>query len=119
MTKTLTKSDLNQFTGTERIYRHSLVRSIVYTDGVRHVAQAGEAYWLIDKIACAQLEPRHREQAFQRWSLTVSADHSAELTCTNGNGTTISTEIIAFTDFPLEFIAFYVSDYTILLTSEY
>lgn len=119
MTKTLTKSDLSQFTGTERIYRHGLVRSIVYTDGVRHVAEAGEAYWLIDKIACAQIEPRHAGQAFQRWTLTVHDDHSAELACTDGNGGAISTEQIAFTDFPLAYIAFYVTDRTILLPTEY
>jgi len=48
--KTLSISDLAHFTGTEQIWRHGLVRHIVYTDGVQHVAEAGEAYWLVDKI---------------------------------------------------------------------
>lgn len=119
MTKTLTKSDLSHFTGTEQIYRHGLVRNIIYTDGVQHVAEAGEAYWLIDKIACAQLEPRHSEQEFQLWKLTVNDDLSADLSCTDGNGTEISTEHIEFTDFPLPQIKFYVANRTILLPSEY
>ncbi len=119
MTKTLTKSDLAEFSGTENIYRHSLMRSIVYTDGVRHVAQAGEAYWLIDKIACAQIEKRHAEQAFQLWKLTVNDDFSADLTCTDGNGAIISEEHIGYTDFPLPEIKFYVSNRTILLPTEY
>lgn len=119
MSKTLTKSDLTEFSGTENIYRHSLVRQIAYTDGVRYVAEAGEAYWLIDKVACAQLEKRHAEQRFQRWSMTVHADRTATLVCTDGNDNTISEEHISFTDFPLETITFYVTDHTILLPSEY
>lgn len=119
MTQTLIKSDLSQFTGTEQIWRHSLIRHIVYTDGVQHVAEAGAAYWLLDKIACAQIEPRHADQEFQLWKLTVHADLSADLTCTDGNDTTISEERIPYTDFPLPEIKLYVTSRTILLPSEY
>ncbi len=119
MTKTLTKSDLSHFTGTEQIFRHGLVRHIVYTDGVQHVAQAGEAYWLIDKIACAQLEPHIAREEFQLWKLTVRADLSADLTCIDGNGTDIANEHIDYTDFPLPEIKLYVANRTILLPSEY
>lgn len=117
--KTLTKSDLAHFTGTEQIYRHSLVRHIVYTDGVQHVAEAGEAYWLIDKIACSQLEPKIGGEEFQLWTLTVKDDLSADLVCTDGNGAVVLTEQIAYTDFPLPEIKFYVTNRTILLPSEY
>ena len=119
MTKTLTKSDLAHFTGTEQIYRHGLVRHIIYTDGVQHVAEAGEAYWLIDKIACAQLEPHTAGEEFQLWKLTVNSDLSADLICTDGNGTVIATERVDYTDFPLPEIKFYVAHNTILLPSEY
>lgn len=117
--QTLTEADLRQFTGTENIYRHALVRHIRYTDGAQHVAEAGEAYWLLDKIACAQLEPKIAAEPFQLWTLTVRDDLSAELTCSDGNGTTVSTERIGFTDFPLREIKLYVVDSTILLPSEY
>lgn len=119
MTKTLIKSDLAHFTGTEQIFRHSLVRHIVYTDGVQHVAEAGEAYWLLDKIACAQLEPKIAAKEFQLWKLTVNDDLSAHLTCTDGNGNLLSEERIGYTDFPLPEIKFYVANRTILLPSEY
>lgn len=119
MTKTLTISDLAQFTGTEHVYRHGLVRHIVYTDGARHVAEAGEAWWLLDHIACAQLEPRIAREEFQLWTLTVNDDLSADIACTDGNGTVISTERIACTDFPLPEVKFYVTNNTILLPSEY
>ncbi len=117
--KTLTKTDLAHFTGTEQIWRHGLVRHIVYTDGARHVAEAGDAYWLLDKIACAQLEPHIRVEEFQLWTLTVKDDLTAELTCTDGNGSTIATETISYTDFPLPTIKLYLTNNTILLPSEY
>jgi hypothetical protein len=119
MTKTLTKSDLSHFTGTEQIFRHGLVRHIVYTDGVQHVAQAGEAYWLIDKIACAQLEPHIAREEFQLWKLSVAQDSTAVLTCTDGNGASITEQRIGYTDFPLDEVKFYVTNRTILLPNEY
>ena len=56
MTKTpkLGKDDLRQFTGSEHWYRHGLARNILFTDGAKHVADEGGAYWLLDEIALAQ-----------------------------------------------------------------
>lgn len=50
----LNPEDLDQFIGSEHWYRHSLVRSITYTDGAKHVVDHGGAYWLLDEIALAQ-----------------------------------------------------------------
>jgi hypothetical protein len=88
--KTLTANDLRQFTGTELWYRHSLNRNVLYTDGVRYVADKGGAYWLIDEIALAQCyQPKVMKQEFQLWKLTVSEDSAALLTCGDGNGATV------------------------------
>ncbi|OSJ31570.1 hypothetical protein BSZ19_22050 [Bradyrhizobium japonicum] len=54
----LTHADLRQFTGSEQVFRHSLMRSMTYTEGVQYLAESGGAYWLIDKVACLQLEPK-------------------------------------------------------------
>ncbi len=35
MTHTLNKADLKQFSGSEYWYRHSMVRSILFTDGAK------------------------------------------------------------------------------------
>jgi hypothetical protein len=53
-TKTLSKSDLAQFTGSDNWYRHSINRNVLYTDGAKHVAEHGGAYWLLDEIAIIQ-----------------------------------------------------------------
>jgi hypothetical protein len=117
--KTLTEAELEQFTGTEHWYRHGLVRNVLYTDGVKHVADAGGAYWLIDEIAFAQrFDKAVAAEPFQIWSLTVK-DNSGVLTCEDGNGHEVSSKKIEFTDFPLPEISFYFTGNTILLPSEY
>jgi hypothetical protein len=118
-TKTLTQGDLDRFTGTETWWRHALVRNILFTDGAKHVADAGGAYWLIDEIALAQARRRVAAEAFQHWKLSVKPDHTARLTCGDGNGNTVFTKRIEFTDFPLNEISFYCVNKTIMLPSEY
>ena len=86
--KTLSKSDLAQFTGSENWYRHGINRNVLYTDGVQYVAEHGGAHWLLDEIAIIQ--PYHKAVAaeeFQVWKLAVRPDRSATLTCDDGNGT--------------------------------
>jgi uncharacterized protein DUF6876 len=118
--KTLTAEDLRQFTGSEHWYRHGIVREILFTDGVKYVADSGGAYWLLDEIALAQrFEARVSGQAFQLWTLTVKSDRTAMLTCEDGNGVPVYSKAIPFTDFPMVEIKFYVTDSTILLPSEY
>ena len=116
---TLEKADLRQFTGTEDWYRHSLVRKVLYTDGVQYVAEHGGAYWLIDEIAFAQCDQKIAAEGFQLWKLSVNSDHTAILTCTGGNNHLVHRKRITFTDFPLDEITFYVTDNVILLPSEY
>ena len=118
--KTLTQADLRQFIGTEQWYRHPFIRRVLYTDGVQYVAETGGAYWLIDAIACAQVEHKAvAAEPFQLWVLTVQADHTAILTCNNGDNHEVFRQELDYTDFPLETIRFYFTDNVILLPSEY
>jgi hypothetical protein len=120
MKHTLTTADLRHFTGTETWYRHALVRDILYTEGVQYVAEQGGAYWLVDEIALLQkYQPEIAAEGFQLWKLRVKDDRSATLSCQDGDCKTIFEKTIAFTDFPLPEISFYVTNQTILLPSEY
>jgi hypothetical protein len=119
MTKTLTEADLRQFTGSEHWYRHGLVKTVLYTDGARHVAEAAGAYWLLDEIALAQRFVKTvAAEPFQVWKLTV-ADSTGVLACDDGNGNHVFSKPIEFTDFPLAEIMLWYTDNTILLPSEY
>jgi len=50
--------DYAQFTGSETWWRHALVRDIVFTDGAKHVADAGGAS--LHNLANELLEPGPR-----------------------------------------------------------
>jgi hypothetical protein len=117
--KNLSAEGLKQFTGTEYWYRHGLVRTVVYTDGAKHVADAGGAYWLLDEIALAQRFIKTvAAEPFQVWKLTVT-NASAVLDCEDGNGRRVFSKHIGFTDFPLPEITLWFTDNTIFLPSEY
>lgn len=120
MSDRLHQSDLRQFIGTETWYRHALNAKVVYTEGVRYVAEKGGAYWLIDAIALAQLtEKEVASEAFQVWTLRVHEDRSALLVCDDGNDNLVYAQTFACTDFPMDSLKLYFTDNTLLLPSEY
>ncbi len=111
--------DLAQFTGTLHWYRHGLVRSVVFTDGVKYLADHAGAYWLIDEIALAQVyNGKVAGEAFQVWELKVKGNE-AELLCEDGNGNHLAGQLIPFTDFPAPGIRLFCCDSTIMLPGEY
>jgi hypothetical protein len=106
----LTHADLAQFTGDLERYRHPLNRQVIYTPGVRYLAEKAHAYWLIDAIASyfgsemmnAAIRKDTRLASLQFWRLTVS-DGSAVLTAEADRGEEpFIRQEIAFTDFPLD-----------------
>jgi hypothetical protein len=125
----LTDRELQQFTGTENWYRHALVRNVTFTDGAKYLADHAGAYWLLDIIAMAQ--PQTAElvnELFQAWRLTVNANASASVVCTDGNDKELYRQAIPYTDFPLPEITLYCCrdavlgygvDWVILLPREY
>ena len=120
MKHTLNRDDLANFYGSENWYRHGLVRSILFTDGAKYVADAGGAYWLLDEIALAQkFEKKVAAEEFQLWWLTVKEDQTATLVCEDGNERVVFSKLILFTDFPLAEIVFYYTNNVIHLPSEY
>jgi hypothetical protein len=120
MIKTLNKSDLAQFTGSEQRYRHGINRKVLFTDGAKFVADQAGAHWLLDEIAIIQPhDQRVAAEEFQVWKLAVNPDHTATLTCEDGNDRVVYTKQIEYTDFPPEGITLWFTNNTILLPSEY
>jgi len=120
---TLCESDLIQFCGSAEAYRHWTTR-LIYTEGVKYMAERGEAYWLIDAIASYQPDKRIASRPdlvdFQLWELVVAKDKSAALTMRADSGQpAVITQEIPFTDFPLKQIKLYVCNGTLMLPSEY
>ena len=118
--KMLSAADLAQFTGTEKWYRHSITRNILYTEGAQHVAEHGDAYWLLDEIALIQPYDRNvAAEEFQVWTLNVRPYRTATIACDDGNGNVVFSKEIPYTDFPLDTINLYFANNVIHLPSEY
>lgn len=128
----LTHADLRQFTGDLERYRHTLNRRVIYTPGVRYLAEKAGAYWLIDEIALALAsrplqrlmarDERAREMLF--WTLVVGPDESAILIASVDSGEPpVVRKRIGWTDFPLERIdiwsGFDGQHWTLYLPSEH
>jgi hypothetical protein len=120
-TRTLTPADLDQFTGgSAQWYRHAINRKVLFTDGVKYVADQGGAYWLLDEIALIQpYDRRVAAEEFQVWTLSVRPDRSATLRCEDGNGKAVFSKEIAYTDFPMDEVTLWFADSTIYLPCEH
>jgi hypothetical protein len=117
--KTLDEADLANFTGSENWFKHWLGK-VLFTDGVKFIADSAGAYWLVDEIAINQTRPRIRAEEFQVWLLKVDLEkRKGVLSCDDGNGVVVFSKRIDYTDFPLAEIKFYCTDGVILLPSEY
>ena len=83
--------------------RHTLT-GIIYTDNVKMIADACDAFWLIDAICSYQ-----RKEEFQVWELEVFKDKTAVLTMKEDTNCPVLVEQkIHYTDFPMENIKFYI-----------
>lgn len=107
----------------ETHYKHWL--GILYTEGVKTLAEGGECYWLLDAIASYQpgrvIKNNPNLQDFQLWTLTVNSDDTAVLACYEDSPSTCEpaiTQDISSTDFPLKAIKLYVENGVLLLPSE-
>jgi hypothetical protein len=118
MAVALTQDALNRFTGSDESFRHNLMRKISYSQGVQYLAEVGNAYWLVDKVATLQLEPKIRRAEFQVWKLKVDGS-TAMLSVEDGNDAVIYSENITFTDFPLDHVTLWFANNMIYLPSEH
>lgn len=119
----MTTLDLSPFTGTENWYQH--FTGLLYTDGVKYVADQAGAYWLIDAIASYQQDPRitrnHNLQEFQLWILEVdTVTHTGRLSLyEDSDCPPVLTQDLEYTDFPEAKIRFYVENGVLLLPNEH
>ena len=131
-TKILTHEQLGQFHGDVVRYRHSINPTVVYTPGVKFLADQAGAYWLIDVIA-SYLTPTFIEKASSTderichlhfWRLDVAPDRSALVTARADTGCPpFVNQRVPFTDFPLDCVSVWAGFdgrlWTVYLPSEH
>jgi len=83
-------------------------KKLLYTPGVRFVAEEAKAYWPIDAIASHQGATKLRREEFQVWRLVVAEDRSAVLWAEDGNDNKLVEQIIPYSDFPESEAVFYL-----------
>jgi hypothetical protein len=114
------RAALSSFIGTTAYYEH-WTRVVVYTDGVKFLAESAGAYWLIDAIALAQ--PRALRDGclreFQLWELFIREDRSATLVCSRDSDDEAFRREIEFSDFPMDYVKLYVEQGVVLLPTEH
>jgi hypothetical protein len=115
----LTQAELDAYySPEEKLYCYPLV-PVYYTPGVKFVADRGEAYWLLDKVATMQLDPTiAKEQQSQFWTLHVH-EQTWALVCQDGAYHVLWAEGGSHTNFPLTKVTFLVQGNVIMLPCEY
>jgi len=120
------KQELDGFCGTENYYKH--FTGLVYTDGVKHLADRAGAYWLIDAVMSWQAEKVIRCVPFQVWTLKVLRSELGK----NKNEPMAILEMredtdmpvlvsqkIEYTDFPVGEMKLFFQNGVLFLPSEY
>ena len=121
LTKQEILNTLPNFYGTENYYRYSpTFKNFLLTDGAKYVADACDAYWLVDLLASHL--PAYKDEGFAVLYLKVK-DGKAVAQIEDGNGKVLKKQKIEYTDFPLDQIVLYCcpqdDQFVILLPSEY
>jgi hypothetical protein len=112
-------SDLAMYTGTEKYYKNSSLIGLRYTDGIKHMAESRDAYWLIQMAYnYSRFIPKLAKEPFVTIELSVDGDE-AELVFTDGNDNILHVEDIPYTDYPDEGVCLWLIDGVLLLPSEY
>jgi hypothetical protein len=114
------KENLKRFTGSTQVFQYTLGDyAILFTEGVKYVADEGHGWWLVDLILSYQFQPLIYREKFQRWVLKKYSDDTWTINCTDGNGKVLASQHIQYSDFPLPEFTLWVVNETILLPSEY
>lgn len=112
--------DLAQFCGSEDRWKHWTGR-IMYTEGVKFLAERAGAFWLIDLVASHQTAQLRKEE-FQVWTLRVDRSKApmAVATCrADTDEPVLVRQEIDHTDFPLPSIRLWLVGDVLMLPSEY
>ncbi len=110
------EDELAGFIGTTQYYRN--YTGLLFTDGIKYLADQAECYWLIDLVGSYQ--PQLRRVPFQLWELAVEEDRSAVVCAKEDTGEPVIVEqSIPYTDFPMQEFSFYCVDGVMMLRNEY
>lgn len=110
---------LEGFTGTEQWHSLAPISKLTFTDGVKYLADAGKASWLVtDVAAVVGYEPKVAKEEFVVAEIKVFSDNSATVTYTDGNNHKLYEQKYGYTDFPLNNAKIWITNGVMELPSE-
>ena len=114
------KEDFGNPMGTDSYIRHRL-SGLIYTEGVKDMADTCKAYWLIDLIGSYAPKLTEEQKAWLTWDLQVAKDDSAVITADDGNGNKYPElrQEIPYTDLPYTSVTVWQVGGVLLMPKEY
>jgi len=104
--------------GSENFYCHR-PSLMMYTDGVKDLAESCQAYWLIDLVISYQCHQAINLERFQVWDLKRVEDSRFKIVATDGNDNQIASQEIPFSDFNYDLATLWLVDGCLMLPKEY
>lgn len=104
--------------GSENFYAHR-PSLILYTDGVKDLAENCQAYWLIDLIISHQCKQDVNLQRFQVWELRRIEADQFFIKATDGNHNPVASQKIPYSDFWYDIATIWLVDGCLMLPCEY
>ena len=104
--------------GSENFYQNKF-SPIIYTDGVKDMAESCDAYWLIDLVISHQLTNAVKLQPFQVWKLQRLKDDAFKIVASDGNEKQIASQQIPFSDFRYDMATLWLVNGCLMLPNEY
>ena len=92
---------------------------ILYTDGVKSLAESCQAYWLIDLIISHQCKQEVNLERFQVWDLRRVQANYFFIYATDGNRNRVARQKIPYSDFPYDAATIWLVDGCLMLPNEY
>lgn len=107
-----------QHCGSEHIFKYGF-GGIKVTIGVLAVARETQSFWFLDIVSSYQSRSTFKNHAMQVWTLKRIEGDRFSVTCTDGDGDTIVTQNVPYSDFEYDQYKVWLIDSTIMLPSEY
>ncbi len=104
--------------GSENFYQNKL-SPIMYTDGIKDMAEDCKAYWLIDLVSSHQIIKAVKFELFQVWRLKRIKDVAFKIVATDGNEKVIASQQIPFSDFKYDIATLWLVNGCLMLPNEY
>lgn len=104
--------------GSENFYQNKF-SSVIYTDGIKDMAESCGAYWLIDLVISHQLNKAVKLQPFQVWKLQRNSNNTFIVEASDGNEKRIALQEIPFSDFKYDEATLWLVNGCLMLPNEY